>query len=274
MSFYISYTSNISNRKTPVIFFDMSTSSLCLLSEEDEIDLVKYEELSNDNLFKVAITYIVSHFRSEVEILLPSLDKEQLDKGFKAISNYLLNNEASIGLLTSDELFISSNIDLIDRYGITYSNHLPKEITIEESTISNKAPLRFSKDTRLCSKANLILDESFNELLIKYLNESNKSNVEVYTKGGITRQVFSKILSNKNLIPKKETIICLIIGMELSYPDSIKLLSSAGYALSGSIILDVVITKYLKKGIYDLTIINDELNERECPLLGWKPRNN
>ena len=74
------------------------------------------------------------------------------------------------------------------------------------------------------------------------------------------------------MIPKKDTVICLIIGMELPFIDAMKLLESAGYALSKSIVFDVVVTKYLKKEIFDLDIINNELAERQCPLLGWKPR--
>ena len=110
--------------------------------------------------------------------------------------------------------------------------------------------------------------------MIGFLIESGKSNVEVYTKGGISRQVFSKIISTPNFIPRKDTIISLIIGMELCYSDAIELLNSAGYTLSRSLVFDSVIIKYLKKRIYDLDIINDELNERQCPLLGWKPRDN
>ena len=60
--------------------------------------------------------------------------------------------------------------------------------------------------------------------------------------------------------------------MELNYIDGINLLKCAGYALSNSIISDIVVMKYLKRGIYNLDAINDELDERGCSLLGWKPR--
>ena len=121
-------------------------------------------------------------------------------------------------------------------------------------------------------KTGLVLEESFNTRLIRLLIESGKSNVEVYEKGGISRQVFSKVISTKDMIPKKDTVICLIIGMELNYIDATSLLESAGYALSKSIVFDAVVMKYLKREEFDLRIINNELEERNCPLLGWKPR--
>ena len=74
------------------------------------------------------------------------------------------------------------------------------------------------------------------------------------------------------MIPKKDTIICLILGLELPLSEGQDLLKSAGYTLSRSIMLDSVVMKYINHGIYDYNDINIELNERGCPLLGWKPR--
>ena len=37
---------------------------------------------------------------------------------------------------------------------------------------------------------------------------------------------------------------------------------------------DVVVMKHLRRGEHDLDAINDELDERGCSLLGWKPREN
>ena len=141
-----------------------------------------------------------------------------------------------------------------------------------ESTKKNQILYTLEPETDL--ESGLSMDKPFKDILLGYLIESGKSNSEVYNKGGISRQVFSNIFTKKDFIPKKDTVICIIIGLELPYNQAIRLLECAGYTLSRSIVLDTVVMKYFKRGIYDLFEINAELDERGCPLLGWKPRDN
>lgn len=116
------------------------------------------------------------------------------------------------------------------------------------------------------------LDEPFRDKLMKYLIESNKTNAEIYHKAGVSKQVFSKIISSPDMVPTKGTVLCLAIGLELKLKETVELLQSAGYALSKSIRSDMIIAAYIKMGIYDLDRINQDLNEYGCPILGWKPR--
>ena len=211
------------------------------------------------------------------------LEIEKLENIISIYSDFLLENDYSIGLLFNNADFIKNNIELFNKYGLM-SNFVKKSFEkpvfssfIGLASISLESPKKAKKvnrnvvvsEERICA---IPLEESFHDKLLRFLIESNKSNVEVYTKGGITRQLFSKIISTKDLIPTKGTIICLIIGMELPYEDAKELLLSAGYALSKSILFDAIVMKYLRQGIYDLDLINDELDENNLPLLGWKPR--
>jgi hypothetical protein len=242
-------------------------------------------ELKKDNPIIYALNYIKSHNINGSEILLPSLSETYLDEGCNEISEYLFEHDDSIGVLTNNPNFRIDYLWLIDKYGITCSvPPIVKKQYKRAPQFTNMGRIEITGALNSCTpkikieeddlESGLVLDEPFNAKFIKLLNESGKSNVEVYTKGGISRQVFSNILSKKDIIPKKETVICLIIGMELNYVDGINLLASAGYTLSKSIVFDVVVNKYLKRRIYDLDIINAELDERGCSLLGWKPRNN
>ncbi|MCR5491394.1 MAG: hypothetical protein K6F32_04630 [Bacilli bacterium] len=104
------------------------------------------------------------------------------------------------------------------------------------------------------------------------MQKSKKTNVEIYTGGGITRQVFSKIISSEDYEPKKGTIICLIVGMELCLDDALDLLNAAGFTLSHSIVGDCIVEDFIKKGEFDLNSINLALDEYGVPPLGWKPR--
>ena len=299
MSFYLSYTRNINCRKASNIFY-LKDNVLLMLSDNSEVELLKLDEKVVDNPVLIAVNYIKSHSIYGSEILLPPLDDKSLDEACGFISNYLLENDDTIGILTKNPNYRKDYAWLLNKYGITYSIPRPKSMhgraafddgvkpkkrhNFDENRITGgdivfktmmiKACVPETRNQEDGLGSGLVLDEPFNTKLIKLLNESGKTNVEVYTKGGITRQVFSNILSKKDIIPRKDTVICLIIGMELNYKDSINLLESAGYALSKSIPLDVIVNKYLKRGIYDLDVINDELDERGCQLLGWKPRDN
>ena len=295
MSFYLSYAPSIKRRKTSHVFY-FKDDVLCTLSDKTEVELSKLGTV--DNPVISALNYINSQNINESEVLLPLLDDALLDEACDVISKFLLENDASIGILTNNPNFRQQYAWLLDKYGITYSIPREKptrgvpgvvrkakprkkleyaEAGFVESAGSFKAlktcaPRRPEPEDDL--KSGLLMDEPFNTKFVKLLNESGKTNVEVYTKGGITRQVFSNILSKKDFIPRKDTVICLIIGMELNYIDGINLLACAGYALSKSIVSDVVVMKHLKRGEHDLDAINDELDERGCSLLGWKPREN
>lgn len=296
MSFYLSYTKSVKSRKVPHVFY-FKDNVLCTLLNKSEIEITNLDKNTKNPIIS-ALNYIKSNSIFDSEILLPSLNDELLDEACDVISKYLLENDDSVGILTSNPNFRIDYSWLLDKYGITYSipreqptRGVPKTIKVSKTKSNPKfasadifevegsissfktcAPRRPQPEDDL--ESGLIMDEPFNTKFVKLLNESGKTNVEVYTKGGISRQVFSNILSKKDFMPKKDTVICLIIGMELNYVDATNLLMSAGYALSKSIPQDVVVNKYLKKGIYDLDIINDELDERGCSLLGWKPRDN
>ena len=296
MSFYLSYARNIKRRKAPHVFYFKDAVLYTLLG--------KYEvELANlggndENPVLLVLNYIKSNNIYDSEILLPLIGEELLDEACDVISKYLLENDDSIGILTNNPNFREDYSWILDKYGITYS--IPREKptrgvpAVVKKTKPKKKPIYADagiietegsfKTLKVCApkrpeseddlESGLVMDEPFNTKFVKLLNESGKTNVEVYTKGGITRQVFSNILSKKDFIPRKDTVICLIIGMELNYVDGINLLACAGYALSKSIVSDVVVMKHLKRGEHDLDAINDELDERGCSLLGWKPREN
>ena len=298
MSFYLSYCKNLKKRKSQHIFY-FRDRSFYILKNKIEVELSSLENKENPiNLF---LNYIKANNIHESEFILPSIDESFLDQACDVISKHLIENDDSIGLLTTNPNFRKDYCWLLEKYGITYSIPLEKlkfasakpgkgSFTRKDLVLSDidemfeagtsepaKTSLKPIKKVKIKSEkddasSGLIIDEPFNTKLIKLLRESGKSNVEVYTKGGITRQVFSNIISKKDCIPRKDTVICLIIGMELNYIDGINLLKCAGYALSNSIISDIVVMKYLKRGIYNLDAINDELDERGCSLLGWKPR--
>ena len=57
--------------------------------------------------------------------------------------------------------------------------------------------------------------ETFQDKLFQMIRDKNIDEVEMYKKGNISRQLFSKIKSKKNYHPTKNTVFALAIGMEL-----------------------------------------------------------
>ena len=112
------------------------------------------------------------------------------------------------------------------------------------------------------------LGESFQERLLRMIDERNLTDPQVYKKANIDRKLFSKIRCNAGYIPKKKTIIALSIAMGLGIDDTKDLLASAGLALTSSSKSDVIIRYCLENGIHDIFRVNALLFQFEEPLLG------
>ncbi|HHT48603.1 MAG TPA: hypothetical protein GXZ98_04845 [Firmicutes bacterium] len=101
--------------------------------------------------------------------------------------------------------------------------------------------------------------QSFQQTLFSFIDQKGVSDAEVYKKAGLDRRHFSKIRSNPNYHPGKNTVIALAIALELNKKETGRLLTVAGYSLSESDTFDLVIQFCLEKKIYDLDTINQAL---------------
>jgi len=97
---------------------------------------------------------------------------------------------------------------------------------------------------------------SFKSLLFRYIDERNLIDSEVYKKAGIDRRHFSKIRSNKDYRPGKNTVIALCLALELTRDEADALLESCGFSLSCSEISDLIIAFCLERKIYDIDTVN------------------
>ncbi len=226
--------------------FDLSTR---LNFESVEINIEGNEKMSLNDQLKILISYLDS-FLEESELSVGVLLDETVD------------TEKELSIIAGEKIYASSlkKEEKKPQYRVEYCL---------ASEMMARKPRKAAKDLE---SVPFRLSESFHEMLLRCLNDSNKSNSDVYNKGGLTRQVFSKIISNPDYIPKKTTIICLGIGLELNEDDLLSLLKTAGYTLSSSLVFVSLIQKFFEERNYDLDEINIKLNENNLPLLGWKPR--
>lgn len=75
----------------------------------------------------------------------------------------------------------------------------------------------------------------------------------------VHKSTVSRLKSNQNRKPEKETVMRLCIGANLNFEETHDMLIRAGYVLSPSIKRDVIIAYYLKKENYGINELNEAL---------------
>lgn len=104
----------------------------------------------------------------------------------------------------------------------------------------------------------------FYDLFWDFLIKSGLTEPQVYHSCNMGRDTFSSIINKKNLGVSKKSVIQLCFGLKLSYEDSVKLLESAGHALSYGEDYDYVIICYLKSKNYDVNRVFIKLIIKMC----------
>jgi hypothetical protein len=111
-------------------------------------------------------------------------------------------------------------------------------------------------------------DNRFQKLLFSYIDNKGLKDSDVYNKVNIDRRLFSKIRSNKDYHPSKETIILFGLALELEEREIVDLLESASYSLPMNSTFDLIIRFCFKEHIYNIDTVNGFLYDYKCKLLG------
>jgi len=109
----------------------------------------------------------------------------------------------------------------------------------------------------------------FQKLLFEFIDSKELKDSDVYNKVHLDRRLFSKIRSDKNYHPSKETVLLLGIALELKEEEIEKLLKSASYSLPRNNIYDLIIRFCFVEGIYNIDKINELLDSYQCKLFSY-----
>ena len=91
---------------------------------------------------------------------------------------------------------------------------------------------------------------------------------KVYKAAQLDRRLFSKIMSDREYKPAKDTALALAIALELTLQQTSDLLDRAGYTLSHSNKRDVIIEYFIREGVHNLTDINEVLYKLDQKIIG------
>lgn len=134
--------------------------------------------------------------------------------------------------------------------------------------IGSRANINYECESDINTYINENKDEdTFQTKLFKLIDERGLKDSDVYNKVDIDRRLFSKIRSNKDYHPSKETIILLGLGLELNEIEIEELLKSASYSLPMNTTFDLIIRFCFKEHIYDVGTVNEFLYDHGCKLL-------
>ena len=112
------------------------------------------------------------------------------------------------------------------------------------------------------------VDDTFQESLLKIIDEKGLKDTAVYKKADIDRRHFSKIRSHADYRPRKQTALALALALELNLDETIDLIGRAGYAFSPSDKFDLIVQYFIDNEVYDMMTINLALFEHGQPQLG------
>lgn len=210
----------------------------------------------------------------EVDVLLVVYDKESYkisEKLFDDVEDFLFDNlDGYEGEDDRDsEFFASTEITgtpparLFAERELNRSLRAAGAVNLEPVHCEEKEITPIDVDAFIrSSKDNL----NFQNTLMQLIADRKLDNVTVYKKACIDKKFFSKIISNKDYVPKKHTVMALGLALELPLEEYESFLASAGYAFMPSSKFDMIVKFCVMNQIYNLInvdIILDDHGE-EC----------
>ena len=144
--------------------------------------------------------------------------------------------------------------------------HRPFHESMEEARAASPQPSR--KKNRTLSDLIAEIDDTFSEALIRLIDKKGKTDPEIYKRANIDRRHFSKIRNTPDYQPKKATALAFAIALELNLDETKDFIGRAGYALSHSSKMDIIVEYFIKREEYDIFTINETLFAFEQPCLG------
>jgi len=241
--------------KDRAIEIAVNAFSSFLLKHDMQIYLVVFNSdafLLSEKLFHSVASYIDENY---------ILEKEMDEYGIEEMSD--ADVDAQIGLRRSMEL-----------------RRVREECEMQDSMPLNTAPVM--KAGAPCAAVTMMqagiqtylksllerTDAGFSETLLKLIDRTGKKDSEIYKRANVDRKLFSKIRNNKDYRPSKTTALAFAVALELDLEETQDFIGRAGYALTHSSKLDIIVEYFIRQRNYNIHEINIILFEFDQSRLG------
>ena len=190
---------------------------------------------------------------------------QAMDVAIDTIKSFLEDNEMEIYLV----LYTGNSRGIKTEYS-DLNQYLEENLQVPYLRANKAAMPRLETiDYDLSLKDRLdLIDEGFSEMLLRLIDDKGLDDVSVYKKANIDRKHFSKIRSNKDYRPKKETVLAFALALELDMDETEEMLMKAGYAFSNASKFDVIIQYFIEHKNYNIFEVNKALYYYDQKLLG------
>jgi len=127
------------------------------------------------------------------------------------------------------------------------------------------ADLTIGKPSAALIQSQVQRNMTFGRTLMAYVRKRCNGNASVcYKHAGISRQVYSKIISSPETRASKRTVMQLCIGLRLSYQEAVDFMAAAGYGFAKSSYEDMTFAWCLENGVYSIFDVNELLVCGHC----------
>lgn len=155
------------------------------------------------------------------------------------------------------------------RYSLSETDDIPAQgDKFRKDAVGELFALYSLNNGSLNKKLDTTLNLTFVDMLTRYINMKGWRDSKVYKAAQIDRRLFSKIMSDREYKPAKDTALALAIALELSLQQTSDLLDRAGYTLSHSNKRDVIIEYFIREGVHNLVDINEVLYKLDQKIIG------
>ena len=155
------------------------------------------------------------------------------------------------------------------RYSFSDTDDIPSQgDKFRKDAVEQLFALYSLNNASLNKQLDSTLNLTFTDMLTRYINMKGWRDSKVYKAAQIDRRLFSKIMSDREYKPAKDTALALAIALELTLQQTSDLLDRAGYTLSHSNKRDVIIEYFIREGVHNLTDINEVLYKLDQKIIG------
>lgn len=110
--------------------------------------------------------------------------------------------------------------------------------------------------------------QSLAEYIQEWIKKKGMSESDVRNGSMLSRNIFSKIRTNREYHPEKRTVFALALALHLSYDEAREFMSFMGYTFSNMLKEDIIIGFCFERNKYDIMDVNEILNRNGFNVLG------